>query len=180
MNFIELLKSYEGLKTATLLVALIVALISKIVKKYISIKALKVTFPFVLGIVLYFVYYLIFVGNPFSDKACALGEVVVNGVLCGTLSSTYIFAFEYFSGNKKALPKNPDVTYLAIFAVIKEYSDANAESIAQKIVDTAKASSPDNNIEEVIFAILKDSLTEITDAENKYLATLITEIIKSY
>ena len=180
MNFIELLKSYEGLKTATLVLALIVALIGKIVKKHVSNKMLKVSFPFVLGIVCYFVYYLIFVGNPFANGGEPLGEVFVNGVLCGTLSSTYIFAFEYFSGNKNTLPKNPDVTYLAVFAVIKEYSDANAESIAQKIIDVAKASTPDNNIEEEIFSILKESLTEITDAENRYLTTLIIEIIKSY
>ena len=178
MNFIELLKTYEGLKTATLLVALIVALVGKIVKKYISIKALKVSFPFVLGIVFYFIYYVIFAGNPFAGGLYSLGEVLTNGVLCGTLSSTYIFAFEYFSGNKN-LPKNPEVTFLAVFAVIKEYSDANAENIAQKIVDKAKASEPDNNIEEEIYSILKESLTEITDAENRYLATLITEIIKS-
>ena len=67
MNFIELLKTYECLKTATLLVALIVALVGKIVKKHISIKALKVSFPFVLGIVLYFIYYVIFAGNPFAN-----------------------------------------------------------------------------------------------------------------
>ena len=173
MNFIELFKSYEGLKSATIVIALIVALIDKLSSRFIKQKTIKAIFPFSLGILAYFIYYAILFGNPFKQD---VGSLITNGILCGSLSSVYGFIYKCFK--ERDIPNLSDLNpiKIAITDVLNDVLPENAEYVADRIILETSTSISDNNID-VINAILSEEFSEITEEEKVTITLLIAQIL---
>ena len=173
MNFIELFKSYEGLKSATIVIALIVALVDKLLARFIKQKTIKAIFPFTLGILAYFIYYAMLFGNPFAQNVTRL---ITNGILCGSLSSVYGFIYKCFK--EKDVPKLSDLNpiKIAITDVLSDVLPENAEHVADRIIFETSTSIKDNNID-VINAILSEEFSEITEEEKITVTLLIAQIL---
>ena len=173
MNFIELFKSYEGLKSATIIIAIIVALIDKLTSRFIKQKVIKAIFPFALGVVAYFIYYAILFGNPFTQN---VGGLITNGVLCGSLSSVYGFIYNCFKENELSKLSNLNPIKIAISDILSDVLPENAEYVADRIIFETSTSTTDNNID-VIKAILSEEFSEITEEEKVTVTLLIAQIL---
>lgn len=173
MNFIELFKSYEGLKSATIIIAIFVALIDKLASRFIKQKVVKAIFPFALGIIAYFTYYAILFENPFSEN---VGGHITNGILCGSLSSVYGFIYNCFKENDLSKLSNLNPIKIAISDILSDVLPENAEYVAERIILETSTSDSDNNID-VISAILSEEFKEITEEDKITVTLLIAQIL---
>ena len=173
MNFIELFKSYEGLKSATIIIAIVVAVIDKLASRFIKQKIVKAIFPFTLGILMYFIYYAILFGNPFTQN---VGGLITNGILCGSLSSVYGFIYNCFKEKDLSKLSSLNPIKIAISDILSDVLPENAEYVADRIIFETSTSTTGNNID-VINAILSEEFSEIPEEEKITVTLLIAQIL---
>jgi hypothetical protein len=152
-------------------IALVVAVVSKIVLKYIKFKPIKIALPFLLGAGVYAVYFAILQNSPTSRS-------LPSAFACGTLSLIYTYAYEYLSGIKK-LPKDENLTEIALINLLKEYNATEVDDAVVRIKQVKEASENSNNITEEIYVILLEILPETTESNLLTLALAIVAILEN-
>lgn len=159
----------------TVLIATAVAIISSLLYKFLPKKIaviIKGYFPFVLGIILYFLYDGIFI----SRKLNFSGEIISAGLLCGTLGAI-IFAF---TKNLKSGNVCSDPILLAIEELLSERVNSSDLPVASKRI---KEIISENYFNEELVFIIAEELLLLNASEDVFsllpLSSLLIEAVKS-
>ncbi|MBE5756291.1 MAG: hypothetical protein E7342_00655 [Clostridiales bacterium] len=160
MDLLSVLEVFKGYSLPIVIISIIIGVLTLIIEKLfvkrVSIAVLSYI-PFILGIGIYSIYFLIFESAPFSIDA------IYQGILCGALSTVYVVLIENllrgsFSSNlalltiqngvKKVVgkenvlesskrvhalfeePLEEEILKNEIIAVLKEYSEKSNEDLA--------------------------------------------------
>ena len=152
-------------------IALIVAVFSKILLKYIKFKPLKIALPFLLGAGTYLAYFVILQNPPLSNG-------LASAFACGTLALIYTYAYEYLAGIKK-LPKGKTLAEVALINLLIENNVVDVDDAVERIKEAKKASENGNNITEELYVILLEILPETTETALLALAVAIVTILEN-
>lgn len=158
-----------------IITAICVSLLSYLLKKFLPENFavfIKIYFPFLAGIVLYFVYDAIFI----SHAICFSQETISMGVLSGTLS-TVIFAFI------KNLKNGNVITDQVILAIEGILCDTVEKTVLLDLANKIKELFTTEQAEEQLVFLIAEEIVKASKNDDLLtalpLATLIVDSVKS-
>ena len=173
MDFLSILEVFEGYSLPIIIISIVISVCTVIVERFFSKKISLVLLsyiPFILGIAIYSLYFLIFL----SKEQAFSSDVIYQGVLCGALSTVYVVIVEnILRGNF-----SKDLKLAAIRGNIRTLTVKNELSVSKKIKLLFEEDKEDEILKEDIVVILKESTTE-SEEELYAIAGIVIQAIKT-
>ncbi len=172
MDFIYILRFLENYSVPTLVISVIVSVLTYLIKRYLIKKtsAIKICYlPFLLGILLYFAFYLIFMFDKFQTS---LEEIVYSGIVCGALS----VAISMTAINLVQGKKDRNLVVSAIKGTLLEFVETVDEKVVKSVeIVITRGGSADEIVEE-LKKLFDDSVSE---EQLNFIADLILTTVNS-
>ena len=157
----------------TLIVAVIVSAVSLTLNKFFnrSPKLLKAYLPFLLAVLLYFIYDILFVEGDFSFKK----EVFYGGILSGSLSAIISSAIKKISNGK---PIGVSATVLLIEGILDGYIETHLLTKTAMDIELALSLEDSTKQEQQVVDTITYNCSSLTSDEIIRLAKLILGAVK--
>ncbi len=179
---------FSSFSLPTLLIALIVSIVCALTDKLLKDKisyAVKNQIPFILSVVLYFIYHLIFISRAISFD----NQIFLSGIVCGTVSTVMTNLFARIKRGDVNTSASATVLLIEglINGLVPECIKTDvAIKLEQALVgldllsqgQTQKETQHDN-AKQVILSIIKANLSTDFDVNDEQLLALAELIIKS-
>ena len=157
----------------TLIVAVIVSAVSLTLNKFFNgaPKLLKAYLPFLLAILLYFLYDILFVEGSFSFKK----EVFYGGILSGSLSAIISSALNKILNGK---PIGVSATILLIEGILEGYIESHLLTKTATDIELAFSLEDGEKIEQQVIKTITYNCSSLSNSEIIRLSKLIISAVK--
>ncbi len=167
MSFTTILEKFKTVSTDVLVIAVITAVISRVLVNFLNDKKISIILPFVFSFVITLIY-KIMVNNGLDFAIDVFRESSLAGGISFGLSNVLLFI--------KKGKKFDSVTELSVVSLLDTYGITDCETLAKNILSFVASSKKSNNTFNATKKVLLNHL-EITSEEIDILAFAISKII---